>query len=189
MDLTILGVRDDVLTAGNASVSIWIVKTSLLSIRPVGAFLNYADTLHELRKEKNVTLEMARKSHVGCLYFGTMMVYRRPRRRHGLGHIPPQHTIRPALQFVKTKPAFPYSLRCFSCACPTEVSVFGDCAVNPDPTAEDWRRSPSPPRKRADVRDRTRVAMLSYSSGTSGQGRTWKGPPGHERSSGRGARI
>jgi phosphate acetyltransferase len=82
-----------------------------------------------------------------------------------------QHTIRPALQFVKTKPGFSVVSSVFFMCLPDRVSVFGDCAVNPNPNAEELAEIAI---ASADTSlafgVEPRIAMLSYSSGSSGQG-------------------
>lgn len=132
----------------------------------------YVETLYELRKSKNVTLEMARDLMTDVSYFGTMMVYK----GHADGMVSgavhtTQHTIRPALQFVKTKPGISTVSSVFFMCLPDRVSVFGDCAVNPNPTAEQLAEiaiSSAETSKRFGIEPR--IAMLSYSSGTSGVG-------------------
>ncbi len=80
---------------------------------------------------------MARDLMTDVSYFGTMMVYK----GHADGMVSgavhtTQHTIRPALQFIKTKPGVSIVSSVFFMCLPERVSVFGDCAVNPNPTAE-----------------------------------------------------
>ena len=132
----------------------------------------YVQTLFELRKDKNVTLEMARDLMTDVSYFGTMMVYK----EHADGMVSgathtTQHTIRPALQIIKTRPGISTVSSVFFMCLEDRVSVFGDCAVNPNPTAEQLAEiaiSSADTSKLFGIEPR--IAMLSYSSGTSGVG-------------------
>jgi len=135
-------------------------------------FDDYVNTLYELRKTKNVNLEMARDLMTDVSYFGTMMVYK----GHADGMVSGAvhttlHTIRPALQFIKTKPGISLVSSIFFMCLADRVSIFGDCAVNPNPTAEQLAEiaiSSAESSKRFGIEPR--IAMLSYSSGTSGEG-------------------
>ena len=135
-------------------------------------FDKYAETLYELRKAKNVTLEMARDLMADVSYYGTMMVYMGDADGMVSGAVhTTQHTIRPALQFVKTKPGINTVSSVFFMCLEDRVCVFGDCAVNPNPTAEQLAEiAISAAESSIAFGIEPLVAMLSYSSGTSGVG-------------------
>lgn len=135
-------------------------------------FLDYANTLFELRKHKNVNLAMAKDLMEDVSYFGTMMVYK----GHADGMVSgavhtTQHTILPALQFIKTKPSVTIVSSIFFMCLPNRITVFGDCAINPNPTAEQLSEiAISSAETSAAFGIEPKIAMLSYSSGASGVG-------------------
>ena len=133
---------------------------------------DYVNTYYELRKEKKVTLEIAKDLMEDGSYFGTMMVYK----GHADGMVSgaahtTQHTILPALQFIKTKPNSSVVSSIFFMCLEDRVSVFGDCAINPNPTAEQLAEiAISSADTSLAFGIEPKIAMLSYSSGSSGKG-------------------
>ncbi len=135
-------------------------------------FQDFAETLVELRKHKGVNMDMATDLMCDVSYFGTMMVYKglADGMVSGAAHTT-QHTIRPALQFVKTKPDVSVVSSVFFMALPDKVLVYGDCAVVPNPTAQELAEiaiSSADTARAFGIEPL--VAMLSYSTGESGQG-------------------
>ncbi len=133
---------------------------------------DYVNTYYELRKAKNVTLGMAKDLMEDVSYFGTMMVYKGDADGmvSGAAHTT-QHTILPALQFIKTKPNSSVVSSVFFMCLEDRVSVFGDCAINPNPTAEQLAEiAISSADSSMAFGIEPKIAMLSYSSGASGKG-------------------
>ncbi len=133
---------------------------------------DYVNTYYELRKSKNVSMAMARDLMEDVSYFGTMMVYKgyADGMVSGAAHTT-QHTILPALQFIKTKPNSSVVSSIFFMCLEDRVSIFGDCAINPNPTAEQLAEiAISSADSSLAFGIEPKVAMLSYSSGSSGKG-------------------
>ncbi|WP_158844152.1 phosphate acetyltransferase [Algibacter sp. L1A34] len=147
-------------------------KLNIVSPTKSPYFDDYVNTLYELRKHKNVNLEMAKDMITDVSYFGTMMIYK----GHADGMVSgaahtTQHTLRPALQFIKTKPDVNIVSSVFFMCLEDRISVFGDCAINPNPNAEQLAEiaiSSAETAKNFGIEPK--VAMLSYSSGASGKG-------------------
>jgi phosphate acetyltransferase len=173
VDITILGVKENIEAAAKRlNINFDFDKIKIINPATSDKLEGYAQTLCELRKAKGVSLEMSRDLMHDVSYFGTMMVFKGEADGmvSGAAHTT-QHTIRPALQFVKTKPGIATVSSVFFMCLPNRVSVFGDCAVNPNPTSEqlaDIAISSAETSKMFGIEPK--VAMLSYSSGTSGEG-------------------
>jgi phosphate acetyltransferase len=135
-------------------------------------FEMYAHTLYEMRKHKGLNEDMARDLMADVSYFGTMMVHKGDADGmvSGAAHTT-QHTIRPALQFVKTKPGVSVVSSVFFMCLPDRVTVYGDCAINPNPSAEELAEiAISSAETSISFGIEPKIAMLSYSSGASGVG-------------------
>ena len=132
----------------------------------------YFPSLMELRKHKGITEKNARESLQENIVIGTLMLAEGAVDGLVAGTIhTTAHTIRPALMLIKTKPDVTKVSSIFFMCLPKQVLVYGDCAVNQNPTAveladiaiqcaDSAKQFGIPPR----------VAMISYSTGASGTG-------------------
>lgn len=173
VDLTLLGqpreVRDMIHELG---LDIDLERVPIIWPDESEQFDEYAETLLELRRHKGMNLDAARDLMRDVSYYGTMMVYKGAADGmvSGAAHTT-QHTILPALQFIKAKPGFTVVSSVFFMCLDDEVLVYGDCAVNPNPTAEQLAEIALSSADTAQTFGiEPRVAMLSYSSGESGVG-------------------
>jgi len=173
VDLTLLGrpreVRDLIHELG---LDIDLDRVPIIWPGESEQFDAYAETLLELRRHKGMNLDVARDLMRDVSYYGTMMVYKgvADGMVSGAAHTT-QHTILPALQFIKAKPGFSVVSSVFFMCLDDEVLVYGDCAVNPNPTAEQLAEIALSSADTAQTFGiEPRVAMLSYSSGESGVG-------------------
>ena len=173
VELTILGNKESISAAlKRLNLSLDLESVKIINPATSERYQAYVETLFELRKGKNVSMEMARDLMLDVSYFGTMMVYKGEADGMVSGALhTTQHTIRPALQFVKTKPGVSTVSSVFFMCLPNRISIFGDCAVNPNPTSEqlaDIAISSAETSKMFGIEPK--IAMLSYSSGSSGEG-------------------
>ena len=133
---------------------------------------DFAAEYYQLRKHKGVTPEIARDRMTDVSYYGTMLVHLglADGMVSGSAHTT-AHTIRPAFEFIKTKPGVGVVSGVFFMCLPDRVLVYGDCAVVPNPTADQLAEIAV---TSADTAARfgvePRAALLSYSTGESGSG-------------------
>ncbi len=133
---------------------------------------HFAEVYAQLRAHKGVTIEQAKEKLADLSYFATMMVHLGMADGMVSGAInTTANTIRPSLEFVKTKPGVKVVSSSFLMCMADQVVLYGDCAVNPDPTAEELADiAISTAETAVSFGIEPRVAMLSYSTGTSGTG-------------------
>jgi phosphate acetyltransferase len=170
-DLTILGDKEDV-TGRAARLGLDISTARIVSPTDPELRERFARVYTELRAHKGVTLEEARDIVTDVSYFGTMMVQQglADGMVSGARHTT-AHTIRPSFEVIKTLPGVSIVSSVFLMCLEDRVLVYGDCAVNPNPTAEqlaDIAISSAETARRFGIEPR--VAMLSYSTGESGAG-------------------
>ncbi len=172
-ELTLLGNREEI-EQSIKKHRIQLDTNALKIIAPLESdrLEDYTQTLYELRQHKGMTLDAARDYMMDVSYFGTMMVYRGDADGMVSGAVhTTQHTIRPALQIIKTKPGFSIVSSVFFMCLEDRVLVYGDCAVNPNPNSEQLAEIAITSAETAQTFGiEPLVALLSYSSGESGKG-------------------
>jgi phosphate acetyltransferase len=171
VDITLLGVEQEI-REQSVSLGLNLDGAVILDPRRSPHYEDYAHTYYELRKHKGITTDFAYDMMHDVSYFGTMMVYK----DHADGMVSgalhtTAHTIRPALEFIRTQPGVSIVSSVFLMCLEDRVLVYGDCAVNPNPN----------PQQLADIAISSAytaqmfgiepfIAMLSYSTGESGTG-------------------
>ena len=169
--ITLLG-NEDTIRQKIQSLGLHIDQVNIIDPLHSPLREQYADSYFKLRQHKGVTYEMAYDTMADSSYFGTMMVHL----EHADGMVSgavhtTQHTIRHAFQIIKTKPGTSIVSSVFFMCLEDRVLVYGDCAVNPEPNAQQLADIAASSADTATLfHVAPRIAMLSYSTGESGQG-------------------
>ncbi|XDE62604.1 phosphate acetyltransferase [Arthrospira platensis BEA 1257B] len=170
-DITLLGSEAEI-RGRIAALGLNLSQVQIIDPARSPWYEDYAETYFNLRKHKGIAKDGVYDVMLDVSYFGTMMVYK----GHADGMVSGAvhttgHTIRPALEFIRTIPGTSIVSSVFLMGLEDRILVYGDCAVNPNPN----------PQQLADIAISSaltaqmfgiepRVAMLSYSTGESGQG-------------------
>ena len=157
-------------TAGNLGLDL----TGITIIDPITSPLRqeFAQTYFQLRRHKGITEKSAFDTVADVNYFGTLMVHKGLADGMVSGAVhPTSDTIRPALQIIRTQPGVSLVSSVFLMCLADRVLVYGDCAVNPDPNAQQLAEIAISSAQTAKLYGiDPLVAMCSYATGSSGKG-------------------
>lgn len=171
VDITLLGNEKEV---KSRSEELGLNLSAINIVDPNNSELRheFARVYYDLRKHKGISQDMAFDIMSDVSYFGTMMVH--------LGYADgmvsgavhtTQHTIRPAFEIIKTKPDASIVSSVFFMCLEDRVLVYGDCAINPNPDAKQLSAiAISSAETALAFGIDAKIAMLSYSTGSSGKG-------------------
>jgi len=170
-DITLLGNVDEI-HKRIASLGLDLRNAQIIDPCKSEWLEDFAETFFELRRHKGVPRDLARDMMLDVSYFGTMMVYKGLANGMVSGSVhTTQHTLRPAFEFIRTKPGYSLISSVFFMCLADRVLVYGDCAVNPNPNPDQLAEIAIASAETAKAFGiEPRVAMLSYSTGESGKG-------------------
>jgi phosphate acetyltransferase len=170
-DLTILGEEAHIRSRA-AELGVDLSVATVLNPRTSELGDEFAEQYAQLRKHKGITVEQAREIIHDVSYFGTILVQNDmvDGMVSGAAHTT-AHTVRPAFEIIRTARNISTVSSIFLMCLADRVLAYGDCAIVPDPSSEQLADiAISSARTAAQFGIDPRVAMLSYSTGTSGSG-------------------
>lgn len=170
-DLTLLGDPQEIRNK-IGMLGLKLDKIEIVDPRTSEHCRDFAQIYYGLRKHKDISEEMAGDTVTDVNFFGTLMVHKdfADGMVSGSTHTTAE-TILPALQIIRTQPGFSVVSSVFLMCLADRVLVYGDCAVNPDPNAEQLAEIAISSAETAAIYGiEPRIAMCSYSTGESGKG-------------------
>jgi phosphate acetyltransferase len=170
-DLTLLGNPEEIKNKIGA-LGLHLDEIEIIDPQTSEHLQDFAQTYYDLRKHKGISEKMAEDTVSDVNFFGTQMVYKDLADGMVSGSIHTTgETILPALQIIRTRPGFSVASSVFLMCLADRVLVYGDCAVNPDPNAEQLAEIAISSAETAGIYGiEPRIAMCSYSTGESGKG-------------------
>jgi phosphate acetyltransferase len=172
VDLTLLGNPEDI-RQKISGLGLNLEGINIVDPMQSELLEEYAMIYYGMRKHKGISEKMARDTVTDVSYFGTMMVYKGAADGMVSGAVHTTgETIRPALQIIRTRPGVAIVSSVFLMCLADRVLAYGDCAVNPDPSAEQLADIAVSSAETAKIYGiEPRIAMCSYSTGQSGKGK------------------
>ncbi len=170
-DITLLG-REEEIRGKASTLGVNLDGAQIIDPTTSKYYDDFVQTYFDMRKKKGVVMDMARDRIADSTYFGTMMVFKGMADGMVSGSVnTTAHTIRPAFEIIKTKPGCSVVSSIFIMCLQSKILAFGDCAVMPDPNATQLAEIAISSAETAKIYGiEPRVALLSYSTGTSGSG-------------------
>lgn len=171
VDIVLLGNKSEI-NYKSAQLGLDIKSAEIIDPVTSDYFEDFVQSFYDMRKSKGLSYDAARDAMVHLSYFGTMMIQKGLADGMVSGAIhTTADTIRPGLQIIKTTPGISIVSSVFFMCLDTRVLVYGDCAVNQNPTAEQLAEiAISSADTAVGFGIEPRIAMLSYSTGSSGSG-------------------
>ena len=170
-EITLLGKVDEI-KAKASKLNLNIEGATIIDPVKSDSYDDFVQTYFDIRKHRGIVMDVARDRMSDPTFFGTMMVHKGLADGMVSGSITTTaQTIRPAFEFIKTKPGVSVVSSIFIMCFQSKVLAFGDCAVVPNPDARQLAEIAISSAETAKIYGiEPRVALLSYSTGVSGSG-------------------